>query len=1344
MKQLRKRRGLAIVVSLAMAITMMPVFVMTAYAAAGDPAMVEGTDVLQSTSNTKDAQTVYMADKAWRVIGYGGEGVASATNTMTLLSAGILKTDVVFREYIRDEGSDSWYHQSILQSEVEAIANTFSAGEKAGIATRKLRAGDYNGYDTDTVSRYSVDNALLWPLSTKEAHYTLNGDIRNVHDFWWLRSPGYTSPPFFTCHISYVKSDGNVDEEGCLVTEKNGVRPAFNYKLNSVIFSSAATGGKVSGTIGADSLMTVGSNDSGEWKLTLLDDGTIYGFNSHLNGHEGFTASRADSGNVVAGGKIKIKYNGGRTGTNEYVSVFLKDSTGKIVYYGHLAENSESATGAALTIPSDIALGTYTVGVFAEQCNGDNKTDYGSAISTFDITVVNHSHELTYSADGPTITATCANTDGNCPLTDCKATLTITKPLHDTYGDGKSAEAGITDENSIQGDAKVKYQKKTGESSYDTETETAPTDARTYKASITVGDTTASVEYTIAKADITPEVNIEDWDYGDTPNDPSVTSAGNPGGGEVTYKYYTDEECAKETTSAQGASEEGSVPSYGGDYWVKATVEETDNYKSGTGIKKFTINTAAITVTGLKGDSKVYDGTTSATLGVSDATLVGVKSGDEVRIASATGTFNDKNIGTDKTISSITIVLEGKDAGGYKAAVDSATVTGAITAKEVKVSGIAASDKTYDGNTTAILTFTGALFDGMIDGDDLSVKGKDSQDGTFDNMNVGSGKTVTLPALALDGNDSANYTISDDSQTAASAAITAKELSVTADNKSKTYGEDDPEFTYTSDGLITGDTFTGALERAKGDDVGTYDINQGTLSAGDNYTIKYTKGTFTINKAATNSVTASIEGWIYGDDPNKPNATATHGQETAIFTYSDAADGTYTETVPTGAGTWYVKATVYETDNYVGAVSEPVEFTIAKKEVGLEWSDTELTYNGEDQKPKATATGLVGQDECTVTVSGEKTDSNAKSGETSYTATAESLSNDNYKLPDNTTTEFTIVPKKLTQAMISLNSDTFKHDGTEKSPAVSMTDSDILEDDAPKQMKVDEDYTLSGDLSSSDLGTHFITAKGEGNYTGSIDTSWMIYNNKSGEDKEEGTSGKGDFEVFVDIESNTSTLTVDNFNISMAKGFLTQEDMTRYNKGENILVYMIIKEQLESEVEPTDSSLLGGLFRTEGAMDISWYDITVWKKIGSSAATKVHDTKDELSMGVEVPDKYKDAPEGYTREFYLGRAHDGMASLLANTSEVKVGFSSDKFSTYALAYKDTEIPEPDKDKPDNPDDSDDKGSSNGNGSGKGSSSSKAAAKTGDSNDIAGLLALMLASGGVLGVIGHRRRRETDK
>ena len=71
--------------------------------------------------------------------------------------------------------------------------------------------------------------------------------------------------------------------------------------------------------------------------------------------------------------------------------------------------------------------------------------------------------------------------------------------------------------------------------------------------------------------------------------------------------------------------------------------------------------------------------------------------------------------------------------------------------------------------------------------------------------------------------------------------------------------------------------------------------------------------------------------------------------------------------------------------------------------VGLEWSDTDLTYNGTEQKPTATATGVLEGDECAVTVSGGQTNA----GE-NYTATAESLSNENYVLPDNKTTLFHI------------------------------------------------------------------------------------------------------------------------------------------------------------------------------------------------------------------------------------------------------------------------------------------------------------------------------------------------
>ena len=90
------------------------------------------------------------------------------------------------------------------------------------------------------------------------------------------------------------------------------------------------------------------------------------------------------------------------------------------------------------------------------------------------------------------------STDGG---TDHVATLTIAAN-GGTYDGTTAYGATITDANSIQGDAKVQYQKKT-DGSYGTATETAPKDAGDYKASITVSGATASVEYTIAKADST-------------------------------------------------------------------------------------------------------------------------------------------------------------------------------------------------------------------------------------------------------------------------------------------------------------------------------------------------------------------------------------------------------------------------------------------------------------------------------------------------------------------------------------------------------------------------------------------------------------------------------------------------------------------------------------------------------------------------------------------------------------------------------------------------------------------------------------------------------------------------
>ena len=110
-----------------------------------------------------------------------------------------------------------------------------------------------------------------------------------------------------------------------------------------------------------------------------------------------------------------------------------------------------------------------------------------------------HSWGYTLNADKTTITATCHAND--CPYKD-GGSVTINKPLHEVYGDGKSAEATLTKTNWTAGDVSIAYKK--GESPLSS----APTNAGTYTASITVTDksgknTTASVEYTIAQATYT-------------------------------------------------------------------------------------------------------------------------------------------------------------------------------------------------------------------------------------------------------------------------------------------------------------------------------------------------------------------------------------------------------------------------------------------------------------------------------------------------------------------------------------------------------------------------------------------------------------------------------------------------------------------------------------------------------------------------------------------------------------------------------------------------------------------------------------------------------------------------
>lgn len=117
--------------------------------------------------------------------------------------------------------------------------------------------------------------------------------------------------------------------------------------------------------------------------------------------------------------------------------------------------------------------------------------------------------------------------------------------------------------------------------------------------------------------------------------------------------------------------------------------------------------------------------------------------------------------------------------------------------------------------------------------------------------------------------------------------IGAKSITVTLDDNSKTYGEVDPTFTYSSTGLLDGDSLVGEPTRVAGDDAGQYDITAGTLTGGDNYTItSITPGTFTINTREI-TITADNQSMAYGDNVPSNNFSITNGS----LAYSDSISG---------------------------------------------------------------------------------------------------------------------------------------------------------------------------------------------------------------------------------------------------------------------------------------------------------------------------------------------------------------------------------------------------------------------------------------------------------------------
>ncbi|PUE10844.1 hypothetical protein B9Z51_00360 [Limnohabitans sp. T6-5] len=508
------------------------------------------------------------------------------------------------------------------------------------------------------------------------------------------------------------------------------------------------------------------------------------------------------------------------------------------------------------------------------------------------------------------------------------------------------------------------------------------------------------------------------------------------------------------------------------------------------------ITPKAITLTGITAASKTYDGGTSATVSTASAVFNDKVSGDDLSVIS-TGSFADKTAATGKTVTLVN-TLGGTDLGNYTVT-DQASTTADITKKTISLSGITAANKTYDGNTSATVSTTNAVFNDQIAGDKLSV----TSAGTFSDKTAATGKTVNL-SNTLGGDDLANYTVTDQANTTADISKKAISLSgITAANK--TYDGNTSATVSTASAVfndqIAGDVLTvsssGTFSDKTAATVKTVTLVN-TLGGADltNYTVTdQASTTADIAKKAislsgitasnktydgSTSATVSTTGAVFNDQIAGDKLSVT---STGTFSDKNVAVGKTVALVNTLAGD--------DLGNYTVTDQASTTADIGKKAISLSGiTAASKTYDGTVTATVSTTNAVfndkVSGDDLSVLSTGSFSDKTAASGKTvNLTNTLSGLDLGNYSITDQTSTTADISKKAISLSGITAANKTYDGSSSATVSTASAVFNDQIAGDklsvtssgsfSDKNAATGKTVNLSNTLGGADLANYIVT-----------------------------------------------------------------------------------------------------------------------------------------------------------------------------------------------------------------------------------------------------------------------------
>ena|GEM_PF-1120681 len=981
-----------------------------------------------------------------------------------------------------------------------------------------------------------------------------------------------------------------------------------------------------------------------------------------------------------------------------------------------------------------------------------------------------HVHDFSYTVDGDTITATCADSDGGHGTTKT-VTLTLNSPTLSIYNGSGNASAILAQTelnafNSATGksvsESDIKYVGRDG-TSYN-ESTTAPTDAGKYRASITVENVTAYVDYEISKAagSISYGSGSVNKTYGDAAFTNELTHTGD---GTVTYSSSNPAVATVDENS-------GEVTVAGvGNTTIKATVADSNNYS-------YDSKEASYTLTVNKGSGSISyeDASVAKTYGDETFTQPLAKTGDGNVTYESSNTIVatvDSNGEVSITgVGSTTITATVSDTDNFEYAIKTATYTLNVSKGDQTITAADMSlTNGVSGNVSATTSGDGAINYAVKSGSEDYIDVASNGAVTVKEVPTGGVAYITVTASSTDHYNEATKEVA--------VTISKATVTVTANSYNILIGDAIPDLTsaYEVIGFVGSDTFATSPtlkyqqnstdvtlpSTATSAELGTYDIVPSGADAGSNYDIAYTNGTLTVGKltpAVTNP--AAQELTYNGSAQNLVSQGSTSEGLTMQYALGDATTvtGTWGADIPTqtDAGTYYVWYKVDGNDTYESVAATPISVTINPKSIAgatVTLSATEFIY---DEQEHSVTVDNVAIDGITLTegtdysVSGDLSGTDKKT----YTVTV-TVNNPNYTGSATATWSIglatpvintipTTVPVTYGQPLgnISLEGGTAEvNDGTGqnipvagtfswKSPETvpGVTDSDTTEYEviftpdetdsfAPVTIKVKvtvnkaetpsdnpaptpkteltdngqpqeliNPVTVTGGTIQYVIGTDSNTPPtggwGTGIPTGVNPGTYYVWYKIVGDANHLDSNPKcivvtiadapapapsGDVTGYVKDVTGTSEATgtftfgqriVNNENLKALLS-LSDDDVNQGTK-----VWLDVTD-IGANVSSEDKTLIDG---AKGDYVVGLYlDINLYKKIGSNDAVKVTETNGKVKISILIPENLRKSG----RTFEIIRIHEGQTTVIPGTYDENTHiftFETDRFSTYAIAYKD--------------------------------------------------------------------------